>query len=159
MPPTHVRATIVAPTGQKGTSMATTTPRRTSVPADEYSADGWISFAAIVLFVAAFFSSMWGLAAILNDQVVTVGGRGVTVLDFTTWGWAHLILGAMMGLTGVGLLGGRGWARWVAVILVTLNAFGQVGVISAFPLWALMMVALDVVVIYHLTARWVHVDR
>jgi hypothetical protein len=139
--------------------MATTTPRRTSVPADEYEASGWVSFAAIVLFVAAFFSSMWGLAAILNDQVVTVGGRGVTILDFTAWGWAQLILGAMMGLTAVGLLAGRGWARWVAVILVTLNAIGQVGVISAFPLWALMVIALDIVVIYQLTARWVHVAR
>jgi hypothetical protein len=134
--------------------MATTAPRPTSARRDEYAASGWVSFAAIILFVAAFFSSMWGLAAILNDQVVTVGGRGVIVADFTTWGWVQLVLGAIMGLTAAGLLSGRGWARVAAIIFVTLNAMAQVAAFSAFPLWSLAVLALDVVVIYQLTARW-----
>src|SRR5437868_13991462 len=49
-------------------SMATTAPRSTSARRDEYAASGWVSFTAIILFIAAFFSAMWGLAAILNDQ-------------------------------------------------------------------------------------------
>jgi hypothetical protein len=134
--------------------MATTAPRSTTAHRDEYEASGWISFAAIILFVAAFFSAMWGLAAILNDNVVTVGGRGVMVLDFTTWGWVHLVLGALMGLTAAGLLSGRGWARVTAIVFVTLNAMAQVAAFSAFPLWSLTVLALDVVVIYQLTARW-----
>ena len=134
--------------------MATTAPR-TSVPRDEYVPSGWISFAGIMLFVAAFFSSIWGLAAILNDEVVTVGGRGVMVLDFTTWGWVSLVLGVIMGLTAGGLLSGRGWARLVAIVFVTLNAMAQVAAFSAFPLWALAVLAIDCIVIYQLTARWV----
>jgi hypothetical protein len=134
--------------------MATTAPRSTSARRDEYEASGWVSFAAIILFIAAFFSAMWGLAAILNDQVVTVGGRGVIVADFTTWGWVHLVLGALMGLTAAGLLSGRGWARGVAIIFVVLNAMAQVAAFSAFPLWSLFVLTLDCVVIYQLTARW-----
>jgi len=111
--------------------MATTAPR-TSVPRDEYVPSGWISFAGIMLFVAAFFSSIWGLAAILNDEVVTVGGRGVMVLDFTTWGWVSLVLGVIMGLTAGGLLSGRGWARVVAIVFVTLNAMAQVAAAVSF---------------------------
>jgi len=134
--------------------MATTAPRSTSARRDEHEASGWVSFTAIILFIAAFFSAMWGLAAILNDQVVTVGGRGVIVADFTTWGWVHLVLGALMGLTAAGLLSGRGWARVVAIIFVVLNAMAQVAAFSAFPLWSLFVLALDCVVIYQLTARW-----
>jgi hypothetical protein len=42
------------------------------------------------------------LAAILNDQVVMVGGRGVIVWDISAWGWFHLVLGAIMRLTALG---------------------------------------------------------
>ena len=139
--------------------MATTTPRRTSVPADEYVSGGWVQFASIVLFIAGFFNAIWGLAALLNDEVVHVGGQGVMILDFTAWGWALLLLGVVMTLAAFGLLVGRGWARWTAVFLAALSAIAQVGTFSAFPLWSLLVVALDVTVIYQLTAKWVHVQR
>jgi hypothetical protein len=139
-------------------AMATTaTDRRTSVPADEYMPSGWVLFAGIMLCVSGFFSSMWGLAAILNDEVVHVGGRGVLIADFTTWGWVQLLLGAFMTTTGFALIAGRSWARWTAIVIATLSAIAQVGVISAFPLWSLLVVTLDVIVIYQLTARWVSV--
>src|SRR3954452_13758212 len=141
--------------------MATSTPSpsRTSVPRDEFVPTGWATFAGIVLFVAAFFSSIWGLAAILNDEVVQVGGQGVMILDFTAWGWAQLIVGVVMTLTAFGLFAGHGWARRTAVFFAALSAIAQVGTFSAFPLWSLLIVALDVTVIYQLTARWVPVRR
>jgi hypothetical protein len=60
-----------------------------------------------------------------------------------------------MVLTSAGLLTGRGWARVMAVIFATLNAIAQVGLITANPLWSITLIALDVIVIYQLTARWV----
>jgi hypothetical protein len=89
-----------------------------------------------------------------NDEVVTVGGRGVIVWDFTAWGWIHLIVGAMMMATGAGLLAVQDWARWLAVLFAAVNAIVQIGVITAFPLWSIMIIALDVIVIYQLTERW-----
>jgi hypothetical protein len=136
--------------------MATTTPTpsRTSVPRDEYLPTGWATFAAIILFVGGFFSAMWGLAAILNDEVVRVGGQGVMVADFTTWGWVQLLLGVFMGLTAGGLLTGQNWARWSAILFATINAMVQVAGFSAFPLYALTVITLDVIVIYQLTANY-----
>jgi hypothetical protein len=51
------------------------------------------------------------------------------------------------------------WARWTAVVLAALSAILQVGVLPAFPLWALIVIALDVLVIYGLTARWEHTSE
>ena len=90
-----------------------------------------------------------------NDEAITVQGRGVIVWDFTAWGWAHMILGVIMVLTSAGLLMGLGWARVVGVIFATLNAIAQVGLITANPRWSISLIALDVIVIYQLTARWV----
>ena len=116
---------------------------------------GWAVFAGVVLFMAGFLNFFYGLAAVLNDEVVTVQGRGVIIWDFTAWGWVHLVIGVIMVLSGAGLLAGQGWARAMGVIFATINAIAQIGLITAFPLWSILLIALDVIVIYQLTARWV----
>jgi uncharacterized membrane protein (DUF2068 family) len=70
------------------------------------------------------------------------------------WGWIHLIIGVIMILAAWGLFTMAGWARWTAVVFATLNAGFQVGTFSAFPLWSLVAIALDVIVIYQLTVNW-----
>jgi hypothetical protein len=42
----------------------------------------------------------------------------------------------------------------IAVGLAMRNALAQFGIISAFPLWAILVIVLDIVVIYQLVARW-----
>jgi hypothetical protein len=41
----------------------------------------------------------------------------------------------------------------MAVGLAAVSAITQVGVLPAFPLWALIVIGLEVIVIYGLTAR------
>lgn len=116
---------------------------------------GWVVFAGVIMLVLGFMDAMWGLAAIINNEVVTVGGRGgVVVWDISAWGWAHLILGTIVALTGLGLLAGQGWARWFGVFFVSLNVLVQFGTFGLFPLWSIMIIAIDIVILYQLTARW-----
>jgi hypothetical protein len=115
---------------------------------------GWTVFAGALLLIVGSLDALWGLAAILNDQVVVVGGRGALIADLTTWGWIHLILGSVVALTGVGLFSGSSGARWAAVFFVALNAIAQIVWFPAAPLWAFLIIILDVTIIYQLTARW-----
>jgi hypothetical protein len=115
---------------------------------------GWIAFAGVVLIIIGSLDALWGLAAILNDEVVVVGGNGALILDITTWGWVHLILGSVIALTGLGLLSGNTAARVAAIFFLTVNAVAQIVWFPAAPLWAFLMIILDVTIIYQLTARW-----
>ena len=107
-----------------------------------------------MLLVAGGFSLVYGLAAVLNDQVVRVGGQGVIVLDFTVWGWVHMVIGAIMLLTCWGLFAMKGFARWIAIFIAIVNAMLQMATITAFPLWSIMIITLDVIIIYQLTVNW-----
>jgi len=127
------------------------TPDRTPT---ERPMSGWVAFAAAMMFIIGFLNFFYGLAAIVNDQVVVVGGHGAIIADITTWGWITLILSLVLLLTAYGLVVSSAWARWTAVFLVGLNAIEQVWIFPAAPLWALIVIALDVIVIYHLTVRW-----
>ena len=106
------------------------------------------------MFIVGSLSALWGLGGILNDNIVVVGGQGAIIADVTTWGWVHLILGSLVAATGVGLLTGNPAARWFAVFVVGMNAIAQIVWFPAAPLWAFLMIILDVVIIYQLTARW-----
>lgn len=114
----------------------------------------WIAFAGVMMVILGFLDAIWGLAAILNDEVVVVGGHGALIFDITAWGWFQLLLGAVIGLTGFGLLVGNEAARVVGIFLLGLNAILQVVWFPAAPLWAFLMIVLDVVIIYQLTVNW-----
>ena len=115
---------------------------------------GWTVFAGMVLVIVGFLDALWGLAGILNDQVLVVGGHGAIIADVTTWGWVHLIIGSVMALTGMALFAGNATARWVAVLFVTVNAISPIVFFPLAPLWAFLIIILDVTIIYQLTARW-----
>jgi hypothetical protein len=115
---------------------------------------GWAAFAGVILFIAGWLNFFYGLGGILNDEVVTVQGRGVVIWDFTAWGWIHLIIGVAMVLTSAGLFTGATWGRVGGVVFATVNAIAQIGLITAFPLFSILIIILDVLVIYHLTAGW-----
>ncbi len=116
---------------------------------------GWVMFAGVIMLVTGFLDAMWGLAAIINNEVVTVGGRGgVVVWDISAWGWGHLILGTIVALTGLGLLAGQSWARWFGIFFVSLDVLIQFGTFTLFPLWSIMIIAIDICILYQLTARW-----
>lgn len=127
----------------------------TREPAKERAeARGWIVFAAVMLLVIGGLDALWGLAAILNNEVVVVGGHGVMIADISAWGWITLILGLVLVLTGVGLLAEVGAARWAAIFLIAVGAILQLTWFPAAPLWTLLIVGLSVVVVYQLTAHW-----
>lgn len=115
---------------------------------------GWIAFAGVMMVILGCLDAIWGLAAILNDEVVVVGGHGALIFDITAWGWIQLILGIVVGLTGLGLIVGNEIARVLGIFLLALNAVLQIVWFPAAPLWAFLIIILDVVIIYQLTVNW-----
>jgi hypothetical protein len=122
--------------------------------APERQPSGWTVFAGALLLIVGSLDALYGLAAILNNEVILVGGQGVIIADITLWGWVHFILGSLVALTGLGLFAGNEAARAAAVFFVAINAVAQIVWFPAAPLWAFLMIILDVTIIYQLTARW-----
>ena len=114
----------------------------------------WIAFAGVMMLLIGSLDVIWGLAAIFNDEVVVVGGHGALIFDITLWGWLQLILGLLIGLTGFGLINGNEAGRWAGVFFIGLNSIMQVVWFPAAPLWAFLIIILDVFLIYQLIVNW-----
>ena len=117
---------------------------------------GWIGFAGIVMMILGGINFFQGLIAIFEDEYYVVTQSGFLVFDITAWGWIMLIWGIILVLVGFALISGQSWARWTTIVIVSLNVFAQLGFLvnSNYPLWALTALALNIVVLYALIARW-----
>jgi hypothetical protein len=116
----------------------------------------WIGFAGTLLVLIGGIDFFQGLIALLEDEYYVPTGSGFLVFDLTGWGWTMLIWGVLLVLAGLGLVAGQAWARWFAIVVVSLNVIAQLGFLgnTQYPLWSLTVVALNIIVLYALTARW-----
>ena len=117
---------------------------------------GWIGFAGILMLIIGSIDFFQGLIALFDDNYYVVTASGFLVVDLTAWGWIMLIWGVLLVLAGLGLIAAQGWARWFAIVVVSLNFIAQLGFLgnSQYPLWSLTVMALNIIVLYALTARW-----
>ena len=117
---------------------------------------GWIGFAGTLMLIIGAIDFFQGIIALAEDEYFVVTRSGFLVFDLTGWGWILLIWGVLLVCGGLGLLTAQGWARWFTIVAVSLNFIAQLGFLgnSEFPLWSLTVMALNIIVLYALTARW-----
>src|SRR5215470_6975141 len=115
---------------------------------------GWAVFAGTILLIVGTFNAIYGLVALFNPSAITVTGQGVIVWDFKTWGWILLAIGIVQIAVSLGLFAVQGWARWVAIVIAGLSAVSQAAFFTTYPLWSLLVILLDIVVIWQLSMHW-----
>ncbi len=122
---------------------------------------GWIGFAGILMVLLGGLSVFQGLIALLEDDYYVPTQAGYLVFDITGWGWIMLIWGIVLALVGLGLLNGASWARWVSILLVSINVFGQLGFLGNTndQVWLLITLTFNIIVLYALIVRWHESER
>jgi hypothetical protein len=122
---------------------------------------GWIGFAGILMVLLGGLSIFEGLIALFRDDYYVVTPSGFLLFDVTGWGWIMLIWGIVLALVGLALLNGASWARWVSIVLVSINVFGQLGFLgnSNDQVWLLITLTFNIIVLYALIVRWHDSER
>jgi hypothetical protein len=111
---------------------------------------GFAMFAGAVLIVTGICQALTGIAALFRDQIYVTTPNYIYSFDITAWGWVHLILGAAVALTGLGVIQGQTWARVVGIMLASLSIIANFLFIPHYPIWSLVIIALDIAVIWAL---------
>jgi hypothetical protein len=108
-------------------------------------------FAGVVLATLAGLQFLQGLAAVLKDDVFVRGVNYTYQFDVTTWGWIHLIVGIIVAVSGFGVFFGNVAARTVGVLVAMISAVAAFLWLPWYPVWAVLIIALDIAVIWALT--------
>jgi hypothetical protein len=117
------------------------------------AAVGWTGFAAVMLIVMGAMDIIQGIVALANDTFYVVGEEWVFEFNVTTWGWIHIILGAVLLLSGFGVFSGNVLARTVGVIVAALAMIANFAWLPYYPIWSIVVIAICIAVIWALTAH------
>ena len=113
-------------------------------------ADGIRVFAGIMLIVGGAFQVLQSIAALVHDEYILVLRNYVVSLDLTVWGAIHLVIGLILAGIGVCLLLGQSWARIAGIVVAAISAVINFSWLPYSPGWAILAIAVDVVVIWAL---------
>ncbi|MGY2009730.1 DUF7144 family membrane protein [Nocardia gipuzkoensis] len=109
--------------------------------------------AAIILITVGLLQLFQGISAVAEDEVFVTGVEYVYKFDFTTWGWIHIVLGALLMVIGFALFTGAGWARVSAIVIAAISILANFLWLPYYPWWSILIIALDIVVIWAV-ATW-----
>ena len=118
------------------------------VSGSELAAGVGVMFAATMMIVGGIFQIFQGLAAVVNDEFFVSLPNYVITLDVSTWGWAHLIMGALIVIGGFYLFSGSRTAAIFALVLAVISAIGNFAFIPYYPFWTLLLIAVDIYIIW-----------
>ncbi len=132
------------------------TETRAPAPGPEYwtggpsdKGAGWVVFAGIMFMVSSMLNVIWGIAAVSSSHFF-VGNASYILSDLNTWGWVAIGFGVLEGLAGLSIWLGGAFGRWFGIGVAGLAILAAMMSIPAYPFWALVLVAIDVLVIYGL---------
>jgi len=121
-------------------------------------AAGWAMFAGFVMIMIGCFHAIYGLGAIINDNLYNTPSDYFLKINQSGWGWIHLITGIIILFAGFGVFRGLVWARTVGVIMATVSA---VATFASMPydrdfwsvLWSVLIIIVDIAIIWALTVH------
>lgn len=133
--------------------MSASLTRRRNAAARSGWAGGVSLFAGATLATLGVFQFLEGLSAVIGDEVYVATRDYTYQFDITTWGWIHLSIGVIAVLVGIGIMLDNDLAYVVGIIIAALSALTNFMFIPWYPVWAIVIIALDVVVIWALCVR------
>jgi hypothetical protein len=112
---------------------------------------GWMAFAGVMLLVGAAFNTVYGCAAIFNDDYL----REESLLygSVTLWGWLAIAFAVVQLAVALALFGGSRVGALLGIVIAGLNAVVHVMSIGAHPLWSVIVICVDGLIIYGLTVH------
>ncbi|MFJ2817261.1 hypothetical protein ACIQOU_06560 [Streptomyces sp. NPDC091279] len=122
-----------------------------------HGGSGWVNggvvFAGVLMLCSGVLAVLEGISALSSDSVYGRVGGYVYELNLNGWGWIHLVLGALVAITGLGVLKGATWARFLGIFLVALSLIAQFLFLPYLPVWSVVMMGIDVFVIWALASQ------
>lgn len=110
---------------------------------------GWRTFAGTMIFLSGLFNLLDGIVAVTNGHYLV---NQLVWSNLTTWGWIMVAFGAVEILAGLAIFGGATWAAMFGIVVTMLNALGQLAFLRSFPVWSAIIIGVDILIIYGLTA-------
>jgi hypothetical protein len=112
---------------------------------------GALAFAGSMVLLLGLLNLFYAISVIAGSKIFITHAAWL-VGDARPWGWLMLIVALIQLSAPISIwLGGR-WGQWVGILSAASNIVAQAMFISDLPGLAIVLIAVDVMVIHALTA-------
>ena len=144
-------STVTSKDGRTEISLDFDQPTSYDLEERSYEGAGWVLFAAIMLVMGGVLSIIWGIAAVSSSHFFLAEASYI-LSGLNTWGWILIGFGILEVLAAVSVWRGGEFGRWFGIFAAGLGSLAAMMSIPAYPLWSVVLVAINVLVIYGLAA-------
>lgn len=123
---------------------------RTSYSDLEAPGRGWRTFAGVMILVAGIFNCVYGISALVNDDYFAADE--LLFGDLSMWGAFYLVVAAVQVITAFLIFARSAVGAIVGIVLAMISATLALVSIGAYPFWSVIVMVVDGMVIYGLTA-------
>lgn len=111
---------------------------------------GGATFAAVLMMIGGGFGVLVGISLLAKGSFYVQPANYWLNTSASSWGWWHLILGVVVLAAGFGVMSGAAWARWLGIILVSIQAMANFLFVPVQPFWAITLILVDLWIIHSL---------
>jgi hypothetical protein len=129
----------------------TSQPRTGATRTGDELRSGWVAFAGAYLLVAGGMNLIWGIVALANKSAFVE--NGLVWSNLNTWGWIAIVTGGVQMLAGCMVLARRFAGQWLAGILALVGIFVSFFSAGAYPIWSIIALAANGLVLWAVTAH------
>lgn len=120
-------------------------------PAKEATDGGWLTFAAVMFLIGGAANVLWGLGALDNKSYLPESGLLFSTLE--TWGWISIIWGAVMLAAALLVFMRTATGVVLGIAVAGLSAVFWLFALPVLPIWSLLIIGLDALIIYGLATQ------
>jgi hypothetical protein len=110
--------------------------------------EGWVTFIGVLFGLLGAFNAIDGIVALAGDD--NFRDENLFFGNLTFWGITLLAIGALQLFTAILILRRNANGQGLGIILCCFNLVWQLFFVAVFPIWSLLIIAADVLIIYGL---------
>jgi hypothetical protein len=111
-----------------------------------------LTFAGVFLILSGALNVVQGVIALTSDTYFTASRESIFNVNVTAWGWAQLVGGVIVFITGFAVLRRAPWSKPVGVTMAVLSMAAAFCFFPGHVFWAMLVIAIDGLVIGALMA-------
>jgi len=124
---------------------------RTGIGTVAVPQSGWVLFSGVMMLFSGIWIAFEGIFAFFRSTYF-IGGAVFGSLWI--WALAWLVFGILLIAAGGAVMSGQSWGRWFGIVVVSLAALIHLLSFATYPWWSAVMIAIDILILFGLTARW-----
>jgi hypothetical protein len=113
-------------------------------------ATGLARFAGLAMALLGVMYIVTGTGALFQDTATVPGVVHVFSIDAVTWGWIHIVAGALVGLAGMAVIMGTLWGRVIGIALTAVAIMVSFLSLSHHPALSILGIMLGFGVVWAL---------